>query len=103
MFFFFSNRRRHTSCALWTGVQAGALPIFRFAPVFDAPPITWTENFIDDHFAGIAEKIPAYKSLIINLIHETFGVSVDEVRQIIRAVVMPIGRALCRERVGHYV
>src|SRR3546814_8080359 len=27
-FFFFSSRRRHTSCALVTGVQTCALPIF---------------------------------------------------------------------------
>src|SRR3546814_1113177 len=27
--FFFSSRRRHTSCALVTGVQTCALPIFR--------------------------------------------------------------------------
>src|SRR3546814_4820932 len=30
-FFFFSSRRRHTRCALVTGVQTCALPIFRFA------------------------------------------------------------------------
>src|SRR3546814_2539264 len=29
MFFFFSSRRRHTSCALVTGVQTCALPIYR--------------------------------------------------------------------------
>src|SRR3546814_1881861 len=29
MFFFFSSRRRHTSCALVTGVQTCALPISR--------------------------------------------------------------------------
>src|SRR3546814_7715567 len=28
MFFFFSSRRRHTSCALVTGVQTCALPIY---------------------------------------------------------------------------
>src|SRR3546814_7838242 len=28
--FFFSSRRRHTSCALVTGVQTCALPIFTF-------------------------------------------------------------------------
>src|SRR3546814_2001958 len=28
VFFFFSSRRRHTSCALVTGVQTCALPIF---------------------------------------------------------------------------
>src|SRR3546814_12593879 len=29
--FFFSSRRRHTRCALVTGVQTCALPIYRFA------------------------------------------------------------------------
>src|SRR3546814_3144195 len=29
MYFFFSIRRRHTRCALWTGVQTCALPILR--------------------------------------------------------------------------
>src|SRR3546814_1275892 len=32
--FFFSSRRRHTSCALVTGVQTCALPIFAAAFVF---------------------------------------------------------------------
>src|SRR3546814_9326557 len=31
LFFFFSSRRRHTRCALVTGVQTCALPIFIFA------------------------------------------------------------------------
>src|SRR3546814_2856029 len=31
MFFFFSSRRRHTRCALVTGVQTCALPIFAHA------------------------------------------------------------------------
>src|SRR3546814_9295872 len=33
--FFFSSRRRHTSCALVTGVQACALPISKTAPRID--------------------------------------------------------------------
>src|SRR3546814_4974292 len=32
MFFFFSSRRRHTRCALVTGVQTCALPISGLAP-----------------------------------------------------------------------
>src|SRR3546814_2328453 len=32
IFFFFSSRRRHTRCALVTGVQTCALPISRSAP-----------------------------------------------------------------------
>src|SRR3546814_8382970 len=31
MFFFFSSRRRHTRCALVTGVQTCALPILRLS------------------------------------------------------------------------
>src|SRR3546814_2230177 len=31
MLFFFSSRRRHTRCALVTGVQTCALPIFAYA------------------------------------------------------------------------
>src|SRR3546814_5542303 len=31
-FFFFSSRRRHTRCALVTGVQTCALPILKIAP-----------------------------------------------------------------------
>src|SRR3546814_3463188 len=35
-FFFFSSRRRHTRCALVTGVQTCALPIFSHLPVVQA-------------------------------------------------------------------
>src|SRR3546814_19126344 len=35
-FFFFSSRRRHTRCALVTGVQTCALPICQFQAGFDA-------------------------------------------------------------------
>src|SRR3546814_5294460 len=42
LFFFFSSRRRHTRCALVTGVQTCALPIYRrpgepVGPVEDRP------------------------------------------------------------------
>src|SRR3546814_2469242 len=37
MLFFFSVRRRHTRCSLWTGVQTCALPIFAYTEV---PPLT---------------------------------------------------------------
>src|SRR3546814_3723007 len=37
VFFFFSSRRRHTRCALVTGVQTCALPISRF-PFVPADP-----------------------------------------------------------------
>src|SRR3546814_8510634 len=46
--FFFSSRRRHTRCALVTGVQTGALPILAAAVTlmsfaFPAPEIAFAE------------------------------------------------------------
>src|SRR3546814_5895795 len=39
MYVFFSSRRRHTSCALVTGVQTCALPIFpRFSLLYHLSP-----------------------------------------------------------------
>src|SRR3546814_15640549 len=35
--FFFSSRRRHTRCALVTGVQTCALPIYQIRAALDAP------------------------------------------------------------------
>src|SRR3546814_4114439 len=39
MFFFFSSRRRHTRCALVTGVQTCALPICRVLEVLGPTPV----------------------------------------------------------------
>src|SRR3546814_2205074 len=41
--FFFSSRRRHTRCALVTGVQTCALPIWGFEPVKKAGPVIPSE------------------------------------------------------------
>src|SRR3546814_5240812 len=42
MFFFFSSRRRHTRCALVTGVQTCALPIYAEWKEFDLDKAVWT-------------------------------------------------------------
>src|SRR3546814_9430017 len=41
---FFSSRRRHTRCALVTGVQTCALPIYVFSPGFCGGRATGTAN-----------------------------------------------------------
>src|SRR3546814_3570982 len=41
-FFFFSSRRRHTRCALVTGVQTCALPILGRQALLD--PVEWTDD-----------------------------------------------------------
>src|SRR3546814_12009536 len=52
LFFFFSSRRRHTRCALVTGVQTCALPIYRrtvhyveSSPEDQLQPIHWTLQY----------------------------------------------------------
>src|SRR3546814_2452459 len=49
VFFFFSSRRRHTRCALVTGVQTCALPIYRLLEamhVVDADTPGWLALFL---------------------------------------------------------
>src|SRR3546814_15561627 len=41
--FFFSSRRRHTRCALVTGVQTCALPIFTFTALNGGPQFRFSE------------------------------------------------------------
>src|SRR3546814_4908339 len=48
-FLFFSSRRRHTRCALVTGVQTCALPISPHAvPVDEVIPARWRSSVIDE-------------------------------------------------------
>src|SRR3546814_9144822 len=48
-YFFFSSRRRHTRCALVTGVQTCALPISRDDALDQAVQI----DFLDMHLAAV--------------------------------------------------
>src|SRR3546814_17621323 len=61
LFFFFSSRRRHTRCALVTGVQTCALPIFRCirwaaeGSIMDGAPIS--ARLIDSDELAIADAL----------------------------------------------
>src|SRR3546814_5630956 len=56
--FFFSSRRRHTRCALVTGVQTCALPIFLFA-IKDVILEADLERFFDVAALVLEEEDPA--------------------------------------------
>src|SRR3546814_7987245 len=84
--FFFSSRRRHTSCALVTGVQTCALPIFADAPAGDARAILIT---------GEGRAFCSGADLA--------GRGSDSVSGGRRAYDSQIGRASCRESVCPYV
>src|SRR3546814_1105361 len=99
--FFFSSRRRHTRCALVTGVQTCALPIFTAAvvgvilnlAVFFAYHVLWPAG-LTGHFDWVSALIAIAAALALfvykrNVIHVTVGCE--------------IGRASCRERVCQYV
>src|SRR3546814_1002578 len=108
--FFFSSRRRHTRCALVTGVQTCALPIlwgvYHYCALQPMSQDHFVENFLQEaarHDAELAEamktlqitRLPVQPPCIANSalncqrIFETFGIK--------------IGRASCRERVCKYV
>src|SRR3546814_9933040 len=100
-FLFFSSRRRHTSCALVTGVQTGALPISRS---------TFRSGNFGDR--GRACRVPLLNvDLAITIAIETaqqFAMMTFPVPQQIAHVTgfvfaEQIGRASCRERVCQYV
>src|SRR3546814_8972895 len=73
-FFFFSSRRRHTRCALVTGVQTGALPI-------SEPKILSGTNFCDVGF-----EADPHSNRVVAL-----------------SAIDKLGRASCRARVCPYV
>src|SRR3546814_8407499 len=74
-FFFFSSRRRHTRCALVTGVQTCALPISQ---------------------GGVAVASGAWKA-------STSTSARSSTSKRVCGASMEIGRASCRERVCQYV
>src|SRR3546814_20935005 len=99
--FFFSSRRRHTRCALVTGVQTCALPLPRMEPPRVVPsrlagPITGIRRH-----AGVLSRIDAMSQEIEKA---------REKRSILHlrsekapGVEGKMGTASCRERVCQYV
>src|SRR3546814_8844235 len=89
--FVFSSRRRHTRCALVTGVQTCALPIF--TPVLGRD---------DPEIVAFARRQLAADGVEI---HE--GIAISRVARDGNAIAVTlekeIGRASWRERVGQYV
>src|SRR3546814_8532384 len=84
--FFFSSRRRHTRCALVTGVQTCALPIYDMASI---------------HLNADERGIFAEAAHALKFSDEEGAMMVKP-----QSLLQPrrwIGRASCRERVCQYV
>src|SRR3546814_3602249 len=101
LFFFFSSRRRHTRCALVTGVQTCALPIYdavafiRSLAELRGRNADWAEAAVRE-----AASLSARAALEAGVVEIVAGDVEDLLAQIDGR---KIGRASCRERVCQYV
>src|SRR3546814_6361660 len=88
--FFFSSRRRHTRCALVTGVQTCALPIYRMASI--------------DRIAILVALDIAHEFQQVSKTHATRDQALETaILRLTQRLDEEIGRASCRERVCQYV
>src|SRR3546814_9295854 len=92
-YFFFSSRRRHTRCALVTGVQTCAPPISRFEGPERIAPEWWRP--------GHDERPTRDYYRLEDVRGRRFWVFRNGLRD--REREHQIGRASCRERVCQYV
>src|SRR3546814_1660074 len=99
--FFFSSRRRHTRCALVTGVQTCALPIFALAHAARA-----RLHAIRGEPAEAQARITAAAALVARSGTDRERSHVETLSRLIEgqsARALEIGRASCRGRVCQYV
>src|SRR3546814_2083280 len=120
--FFFSSRRRHTSCALVTGVQTCALPIFlpgqesgQLLTGMTAEPIAlghvaahWDEllRFATSIRTGTVTASAMLRRLSAYPRQNGLALALRELGRLERSIFMldwHIGRAPCRERGCRYV
>src|SRR3546814_9664075 len=102
--FFFSSRRRHTRCALVTGVQTCALPIY----TYDSGEFTaiMEEGMRQGDWAGFAArkaesaKRGRLRGIGMSTYVERCGGGNPEIADV---RIDQIGSASCRERVCQYV
>src|SRR3546814_4397302 len=90
--FFFSSRRRHTRCALVTGVQTCALPIcLRFEAYLTGDQADWLLERIERGM--FADPSEAAFAIVKNFI------DMEPHHDLRDELLRQIGRASCRERV----
>src|SRR3546814_5232590 len=98
-FFFFSSRRRHTRCALVTGVQTCALPISDYVSLLKQQlvlPETYQAYAKELPSSTTEEQLDRRKHMELARFYQTY-------LSLCRAQQRKIGRASCRERVCQYV
>src|SRR3546814_4664698 len=99
MSFFFSSRRRHTRCALVTGVQTCALPIYVMDSVNDA----MRHATLLPQSAKGTIRLAATYTVLGYFLPDLLSRFKRSYPQVEIDLVDKIGRASCRERVCQYV
>src|SRR3546814_3593811 len=112
LFFFFSGRRRHTRCALVTGVQTCALPIY----LADLPATGLVQEGSRVRYRLVVAGDDAAVERFTNIAKASLGrgqrlETIADARPEIRSALdragrflgLEIGRASCRARVCQYV
>src|SRR3546814_10552719 len=102
--FFFSSRRRHTRCALVTGVQTCALPIWILkCKGWETDPNAYiyfiTQAPVWEQICDVIGK-PEWKT---DPEYAKPAARLPKLRHIFDTIEQSIGRASCRERVCQYV
>src|SRR3546814_3084004 len=108
MCFFFSSRSRHTRCALVTGVQTCALPIYRHSPAIQPFVSTGTPRPRADQLRLMIMRVQAalyVKGYDPGAIDGELTESTKLALQKFQGAhgLPEIGRASCRARVCQYV
>src|SRR3546814_3649953 len=106
--FFFSSRRRHTRCALVTGVQTCALPIS--PPEMPTRLLVIGSGAIGIEFASFYNDMGA-EVTVVEMLDRVVPVEDADVSAFLEkalkkqgmTIMTEIGRASCRERVCQYV
>src|SRR3546814_3410093 len=105
-YFFFSSRRRHTRCALVTGVQTCALPILGEGTAFrvESEDMEDIRHDLAEAFRGLLtpqDQAPWRPHVTIQ--NKVEPREAKRLQQQIRATFQQIGRASSRERASQYV
>src|SRR3546814_18571045 len=105
VYLFFSSRRRHTICALVTGVQTCALPILRDGQ--RAQPVRIARQPGVEHLAMFLVRALVAAQRLAMLAHIAIRQDMEPLEDIDRdrlpRSLQQIGRASCRARVCRYV
>src|SRR3546814_7965165 len=95
--FFFSSRRRHTRCALVTGVQTCALPILPAPKQVAYRPVTWALQ--SDGAVGAEMARGDEPKLVVYAESGASGGVASKLMFLAPGRYRQIGRAACRESV----